>query len=172
MTAGVREPEAAVIIRPIEPVDAGEVLTLQRAAFASDAILYDDPRLDVMTQTLEQVEAELADNRGMVAFEGPRMVGAVRAMYSGGVLLVGRLAVAPDRQGDGIGTRLLAAVERAAVKQGCEAAELFTGSGNTANIELYRRLGYEPDREVDQGDGTAQVFMRKSLVSTSACDAT
>ena len=41
-----------------------------------------------------------------------RHIGVVRARLDGSLLLVGRLAIAPDRAGEGIGTTLLAAVER------------------------------------------------------------
>lgn len=152
-----------VTIRAIHPDDAGEVLTLQRAAFVDDAILYDDPSLPVMTQTLEQVEAELADNLGCVAEDEHRIVGAARARRDGPLLLIGRIAVAPDRQGDGIGSALLDALERQGLARGCAEAELFTGSRNVANIELYEGLGYAQTQRVDQGDGTQQVFLRKRL---------
>src|SRR5687768_2022572 len=98
-------------VRPIRPDDAGEVLTLQRAAFVQEAQIYGTPQLPPLTQTLYELEAELAENLGCVAVDGTRIVGAVRARRDGELLLVGRLTIAPDQQGRGIGTRLLAAVE-------------------------------------------------------------
>lgn len=41
--------------------------------------------------------------------------------------------------------------------------ELFTGSLSEANIELYEREGYVQTERIDQGDGTATVFLRKRL---------
>ena len=41
------------LIRPISPDDAGEVLTIQRAAFASEALIYGDPDMPPLTQALE-----------------------------------------------------------------------------------------------------------------------
>ena len=66
-------------IRPITPDDAGEVLTLQRAAFVQEAIIYGTPHMPPLTQTLEEISAELVENLGCVALRGPRIVGAVRA---------------------------------------------------------------------------------------------
>ena len=57
----------APVIRDIRPEDAGEVLTIQRAAFASEALIYGDPDMPPLTQTLEELEAELVENLGCVA---------------------------------------------------------------------------------------------------------
>lgn len=88
---------------------------------------------------------------------------AARALADGDTLLIGRIAVAPDVQGEGIGTRLLSALEQRGRASGCREAELFTGSLSEANIELYEREGYVQTERIDQGDGTATVFLRKRL---------
>lgn len=147
-------------IEPIRASDAGEVLTIQRAAFVSEAQIYGSADMSPLTQTLEQLEAELADAVGWVARRRGRLVGAMRAREQDGLLLIGRIAIAPDVQGEGIGRRLLAAAE-AATSAG--EAELFTGSLSEANIRLYESCGYRETERVDQGDGTAQIFMRKDL---------
>ncbi|MFF0909125.1 GNAT family N-acetyltransferase [Microbacterium enclense] len=147
-------------IRPIHPDDAGEVLTIQRAAFASEARIYDDADMPPLTQTLEELRAELVDNLGCVALVGPRIVGAVRARADGDLLLIGRLAIAPDQQGGGLGTKLLAAVEaRGRDEAGATTAELFTGGLSEANQHLYEREGYERSEVTDDGE----IYYRKSL---------
>ena len=150
-------------LRPIRETDAGEVLTLQRAAFVQEARIYGSVDMPPLTQTLAEVQAELADNLGRVALDGTRMVGAVRARRDGDLLLIGRLVIAPDRQGEGIGSRLLAAVEKAGRDAGASTAEVFTGSLSEANLRLYEREGYRESDRVPDGDGTAQVFLRKPL---------
>ncbi len=149
-----------ITLHPISPDDAGEVLTLQRAAFLSEAQIYGDLQSPALTQTLEQLQAELADADGFVARAGHRIVGAIRARESEGTLLIGRIAIAPDIQGEGIGRLLLEAAEEAS---GAVEAELFTGSLSEANLRLYERCGYVEAERIDQGDGTAQVFLRKRL---------
>ena len=57
-------------IRPITPADAGEVLTLQRAAFVQEAQIYGSTDMPPLTQTLEELEAELVENLGRVAVDG------------------------------------------------------------------------------------------------------
>lgn len=147
------------VIRPITTDDAGEVLTIQRAAFASEALIYGDPDMPPLTQTLEELEAELVENLGCVAVTDGRLVGAVRARRDGDLLLIGRLAIAPDQQGEGLGTLLLSAVEERGRAAGASTAELFTGGLSEANQRLYEREGYE--RTETTADG--EIFYRKPL---------
>ncbi|GLJ60103.1 GCN5 family acetyltransferase [Microbacterium barkeri] len=150
-------------IREIREEDAGEVMTLQRAAFVSEAQIYGSADMPPLTQTLDEVRWELRENLGCVALDGGRMVGALRARTDGELLLIGRIAIAPDMQGHGIGSRLLDAVEARGASAGAREAELFTGSLSEANIRLYERQGYRETERIDEGDGTAQVFLRKRL---------
>lgn len=152
-----------VTTRPIRPEDAGEVLTLQRAAFVSEALIYDSVHMPPLTQTLEELEAELYENLGCVALVGTRIVGAARAVRDGDLLLIGRIAIAPDQQGQGIGSTLLEAVEARGREAGATEAELFTGSLSEANLRLYERVGYVESERVDTGDGIEQIFLRKRL---------
>ena len=152
-----------VTIRPITPEDAGEVMTLQRAAFVQEAQIYGSVDMPALSQTLEAVVAELAGNDGCVAHIGPRMVGAVRARRDSALLLIGRIAIAPDMQGEGIGSQLLAAVEERGRQQGCTEAELFTGSLSEANLRLYDREGYTETQRVPSGDGIEEIYLRKQL---------
>ena len=150
-------------MRDIRVEDAGEVLTLQRAAFVQEALIYGTPSLPPLTQTLDELVHELRDNLGCVAHDGPRLVGAIRARLDGPLLLVGRIAIAPDQQGGGIGSRLLAAVEDRGRAAGATEAELFTGSLSIANLRLYERLGYVETQRVAGDDGIEQIFLRKGL---------
>lgn len=140
--------------------DAGEVLTLQRAAFVSEAQIYGSADMPPLTQTLAEVEAELRAGSGLTARIAGRLVGAIRYREDDDVLLIGRIAIAPDMQGEGIGRTLLDAAERAST---AEEAELFTGSLSEANIRLYEACGYRETVRVPDGDGTEQVFLRKPL---------
>ena len=140
--------------------DAGEILTIQRAAFVSEALIYGDPDMPPLVQTPEELRAEIEDGQGWVARVGSRLVGAIRYRDTDALLLIGRIAIAPDLQGAGIGRALLEAAEQSSR---APEAELFTGSLSEANIRLYERCGYRITERVDNGDGTEQVFMRKSL---------
>jgi ribosomal protein S18 acetylase RimI-like enzyme len=53
-----------------------------------------------------------------------------------------RLSVAPNRQGQGLGTTLLLAAE-AGLPDAITTVRLFTGERSLANQRLYGRLGYQ-----------------------------
>jgi GNAT superfamily N-acetyltransferase len=128
-------------IRRAETGDAGEVLTVQRAAFVTEAQLHDDPHMAPLTQTLDELRVAIATDSVLVAVDGPRIVGSVRARLEDGVWQIGRLMVAPDRQGAGIGTALLAAIEELAPAT-ATAYSVETGPKSGPNIRLYERHGY------------------------------
>lgn len=143
--------------------DAGEILTLQRAAYVTEAQLYGDPFISPLVERPEQLAALLGtDAIVLKALEGPRIVGAVRAQFHEGTCLVGRLVVAPDRQGRGIGTALLREVEDA-VRDRAASLVLFTGHLSDGNLRLYRRLGYVEFRRERISDHLVHVHLRKTL---------
>ena len=123
------------------PGDAGELLTLQRAAYLAEGAIYQAFDLPPLTETLAEVRAAIGSLLVLKALSGTRIVGAVRGRLDGETWHVGRLAVAPDLQGQGIGTALLRAVEQRAPDP-VRRYELFTGRDSEANLRLYRRLGY------------------------------
>jgi ribosomal protein S18 acetylase RimI-like enzyme len=144
------------------PADAGELLTVQRAAYVSEAIAYDEARIPPLTETLEELAARLADGRLILkATLGHRLVGTVSGRLVGGTCHIGRLAVVPDLHGRGIGTRLVTALE--AEMPAAARFELFTGGRSDANVRLYRRLGYT---EFDRGSdavGVPLVYLAKTV---------
>jgi ribosomal protein S18 acetylase RimI-like enzyme len=132
-----------VIISDAVAADAGEILTLQRAAFLTDAQIYDDPFMASLTQTLDEIEALIgrADVVFVVARIGHRIVGSVRAEVHGDRATIGRLMTAPDMQGRGIGSRLMDQVE-ARLEPIVGILRLHTGNRSEANIAFYQRRGY------------------------------
>ena len=151
---------SSIELRPLQPDAAGELLTLQRAAHVPEAQLYDDVRLPALVQTLDELADELTRSSCLAARAGSRLVGAVRAQERDGVLRVGRLVVAPDLQGRGVGTRLLLAAERTTP---LARATLFTGARSTANLRLYRRHGYVDARRETVRHGLELVHLVKEL---------
>lgn len=61
---------AAFVIAPVGPDDVGEILTLQRAAYVTEAQLYDDCRLPPLTQTYQELEAELTHGFALKTVRG------------------------------------------------------------------------------------------------------
>ncbi|WBC14765.1 GNAT family N-acetyltransferase [Micromonospora sp. WMMA1998] len=146
-----------VTIAPAVVADAGEILTVQRAAYLVEAQRYRDVFLPPLTETLDEVRAALTGpDVVLAARRGPRLVGSVRARIDGDTAHVGRLSVAPDQQGHGVGGRLLAAVEQACAGRVARFA-LFTGAQSAENLGLYARRGYRvvTHRPDENGNGLA-----------------
>ena len=142
---------------------AGELLTLRRAAFVSEAQLYDDPHIPPLTQTLDELVEDLADENVITlgAWIGHRLVGSIRVLLEGKKATLGRLAVAPDLQGMGIGTELLLAVVPH-LSEGIEEVWVFTGRDSVQNLALYAKHGYEHEYDQTAGDLT-YAYLRKIL---------
>lgn len=146
--------------------DAGEVLTLQRAAYVTEAQAHADVDLPPLRQSLPELAAELDDPLvvalGCRDAQG-RLVAAVRARVSGTcgeVADIGRLTVVPDRQGQGFGSGLLAVLE-AQLPIDVEELRLLTGEHSPANLRLYTRVGYAETRRQPTPAGYCLVHMSK-----------
>ena len=162
-------------LRAASPADAGEVLVLSLAAFVSEAQRYGDPLLPPLRETFDDVRAAIADpaQRVVVAEAGAwtdwrpdRLLGAVRLRLSAdGTGHVGRLVVAPDAQGRGLGGELLGAVDDAARAAGARRMERFTGAESVGSIRLYQRAGYAVTADECTDDrGVRLVVLTKPLV--------
>jgi ribosomal protein S18 acetylase RimI-like enzyme len=128
-------------IRPAVDADSGEVLTVLRASFVTEAQLHNDPHMAPLTESLDDVQATIGTGYLLVAVEGTRIVGTARGARRDGIWHVSRIAVVPDRQGSGIGSALLRAVEAAAPPE-LENYTITTGPKSVRNVALYERHGY------------------------------
>lgn len=155
-------PGAPVITEAVAG-DAGEIWTVQQAAFLSEGRLNGSYDLPPLTQTLAELEASLSQGLVLVARRKGRLIGSVRAeVSSNGFWFIGRLMVAPDLQRQGIGRQLMDAIEARTPPQalGCQ---LCTGGLSVRNLAFYRRRGYvEVQRSTDPA-GVAVVVMERPL---------
>ena len=142
-----------------ERFDAAEILALQKIAYQSEARLNDDGTIPPLTQTLAEIEAEFTLKRFLKALRERRIVGSVRAALESGTCRIGRLIVHPDDQGKGIGSRLLAGIERAFPE--ARRFEVFTGTRSTANIGFYEKRGYRACGEAVLTPKVRIVFLEK-----------
>lgn len=140
--------------------DAEEILDLQKLAYQSEAILYNDWTIPPLTQTIDEIECEFENKFFLKALNGNKIVGSVRASHKDTTCHIGRLIVHPEFQKKGIGTLLMERVERAFSH--AERFELFTGSKSTENIRLYHRLGYRVFREKDLSPAVRLVVMERN----------
>ncbi|MCP2344163.1 GNAT superfamily N-acetyltransferase [Nonomuraea roseoviolacea subsp. carminata] len=139
--------------------DAGEILTVQRAAYVTEAQLYGDPFIPPLVESVEQVREAIRAGVVLKAVDGGRVVGSVRGRLSGATCLVGRLVVAPDQQGRGLGTALLRTLHEQVPE--ASAFDLFTGHLSEGNLRLYRRLGYRETHRERMDDHLTLVHLRR-----------
>lgn len=139
--------------RAATAADAAEVLVLQRCCWAGEAISNNDLTIPALSEPLDVVQSWMP--QAWVIRDGARLVGVVRAHADGDTWQIGRLMVAPDRHGQGLGRLLLAHAESQAPDD-ATAFELFTGTGSERNIRMYQRAGYR-----ETGRNEALVFLRK-----------
>ncbi|MDN4471616.1 GNAT family N-acetyltransferase [Demequina zhanjiangensis] len=162
--------DAEVRIDVVGADHAGEVLTLRRAAFVVEAQLYNDPHIPALTQTLDELIEDMESGATVTlgAWIGPRLVGTIRVGIEGTKATIGRLAVAPDVQGVGIGAQLVFAV-LGYLPEDTSEVWAFTGQNSKHNIALYNKAGYEHQFDQVSGDLT-YAYLRKILESGAIVD--
>jgi tRNA (guanine37-N1)-methyltransferase len=150
------------------PADAPELLVLQRACWVPEARANESFDIPPMVESLEELRSSFDDWTTWVVRTAGRLVGSVRGRVSPAdpaVWETGRLMVAPDLQGRGLGRALLAHNEGCA-PDGCTTLWINTGSRSAGNIRMYRKAGYRltpgPGRFPGTVDLTRRVVRRQS----------
>jgi len=124
------------------PGDAGEILTLQRACWVQEALANDTLDIPALQESLDDVRASIAEWDTYVVRRAGRLVGAVRGRLDGEHTWdIGRIMVAPDLQGSGLGRALLEHIQ-AVAPAGVTSYLLFTGAASARNQRLYKRAGF------------------------------
>ena len=137
-------------VRAVRPGDAGELLTLQRACWVQETWVNPGLELDALTESYDDVLTWIAEGATLVLVSAGRLVGAVRGRLHDATWDVGRLMVAPDLQGRGLGRLLLERIEAAAPPE-ATGFELFTGAGSARNQRIYKKAGYRSRGQVSPG---------------------
>ena len=134
-----------------------------RAAFAAFEGQYTTPAFAATTPTPEQVTDRFAEGAIWLAERDGQVLGTVSVVPGPGELYIRSMAVHPAARGQGIGARLLRAVEEFATPRGYQRLVLTTTPFLTAAIRLYEQAGFRFTGE--QGDlfGTRLLWMTKGL---------
>lgn len=139
--------------------DAVTLLELQKLAYQSEALLYDDFSIPPLMQTLDKMKSDITSKVFLKASVEGRIVGSVRGYQARDTGLIERLIVHPDFQGQGIGTTLMRYIE--SCFEEVQRFELFTGDKSDRNIYLYQRLGYKVFKNQKISKNLSLVFMEK-----------
>jgi ech hydrogenase subunit C len=149
-----------MVIERAVPLDAPEILALQKIVYQNEAELYDDWTLTPLRQTLEEMRADFESKVFIKAVVGGKIVGAIRGyMAEGGTGHITRLIVHPYFWQRGIGTRLVREMESCLPQ--ARRFETFMGQKSRHTMEPYKRLGYAPVRQEKVSERRDRVFFAR-----------
>ncbi len=142
--------------------DVAEICVLQRCCWVTEAVLNCTLDIPALHETFDDVAGWVASHQVWTVRLAERLIGGVRAHRQGDRWEIGRLMVAPDHTGRGLGRWLLAHAEQAAPRD-VEHLDLFTGARSTRNRRMYERAGY---RESDVPPGRTGHHIRGAVFLT------
>lgn len=119
--------------------DAEEILKLQKLAYQIEAERYNDYNIPPLKQTIDEIKEQFKTHIFLKAVSEGEILGTVRAYEKDETCYIGKLAVLPNKQNQGIGTALMKEIEKYFIPK---RFELFVGSKSDNNIHLYQKLGF------------------------------
>ncbi len=123
-------------IVPAVASDRPEVIALWRAC---GLVVPHNPPEGDFDQALGRSNSDV-----LVAHDGAPIIGVVMVGHDGHRGWIYYLAVDPDRQGQGLGTALVAAAENWLRDRGIRKVQLMVRETNRGVLDFYHRVGYEP----------------------------
>jgi GNAT superfamily N-acetyltransferase len=144
--------------RAVAP-DAAAVRALTRAAYAKWAPLIGREPLP-MTADYDRAVAEHVID---LMEEDGHLCALIEMAPADSYLLIVNIAVRPDRQGTGLGEKLLNHAEWFAHSLGLGEIQLYTNAMMASNLDFYGRRSYQEFRRGTVVPGSVSVFMRKKL---------
>jgi tRNA (guanine37-N1)-methyltransferase len=141
--------------------DVGEILTLQRACWVQEALANEMLDIPALHESLADVEASLDEWTYFLVRSEGRLVGAVRGRLHGEAWDIGRVMVAPDLQGRGLGRLLLEHIQAVAPAEATSYV-LFTGARSAENQRMYRKAGFSLRKDLPAPPGAVILTKRIS----------
>ncbi|WP_240938165.1 GNAT family N-acetyltransferase [Nocardioides sp. JQ2195] len=111
-------------------------------------------------ESLADVVASLETWTTHVVRHHGRLLASCRGRLDGTTWDIGRLMVAPDLQGRGLGRWILQHAESLAPGQ-ATSYSLFTGARSTENLRMYKKAGYRNTGAVDGVPGAVLLTKRR-----------
>jgi ech hydrogenase subunit C len=158
-----------IVIERATPLDAPEILALQKIVYQNEAEMYEDWTLTPLKQTLAEMRVDFESKVFIKAVVGGKIVGSVRgymvdtAEAAHGDIAptahITRLIVLPYFWQHGIGTKLVREIE------GCfpqaRRFETFMGQKSRHTMEPYQKLGYVAIRQEKVSEQRDRVYFAK-----------
>ncbi len=146
------------VLRPARPEDVAAIAHCARAAYERYVERIGREPAPMVADFAALVAA---DEVHVVTIDGT-LAGFIVVRPGPDHLFVENVAIHPDRQGLGLGKRLMAFAEAEARGRGLPSLKLYTNIKMTENFPFYRGLGFvETERRHE--DGFDRVYMVKTL---------
>lgn len=145
--------------------DAESIAAILIEAFSEFRNEYTSEAFEAVTPPADEIVRRLEEGPIWVAATNDEIVGTVSAVPEPEWLYIRSMAVRPNAQGLGIGSRLLEAVEAYAVEKGFDRLFLYTTYFSTRAITAYEKYGFIRGRDTtaDEWFGTPGLAMEKKL---------
>lgn len=119
--------------------DAEEILSVQKAAFQTEAEIHNMYDIQPLAQTLAELLKEFDLGPVLKVSHNGRIIGSARAHINDNIVTICKVVVLPEFRGRGIAKALISELENI-----CPASryEIYTNSKSYWNISLYKSLGY------------------------------
>ena len=152
-------------VRAAEPSELVLVTELTERAYARYTDTLGAPPIPVTEDYAPRIRA----GEVWLLEDGATPLGVLVLKDKGESLEIFSVAVLPERQGEGIGRRLMTFAEEHARRRGRDMLTLFTNAKMVENIERYRRAGFEESgrRPNPLRPGWTLVDMHKSLMPST-----
>lgn len=147
-----------------QPDIAGQVHTMQQAAYTVESQLIGYPDLPPLRET--ETDLQHSGEQFLTYGEEGQLAGAVSYLRLGDMLDICRLVVSPAYFRRGIAGKLLEAVERS--EPGIRQITVSTAEKNLPAVTLYKKHGYRVARRTVLADGLVLVELRKQIGVSAA----
>ena len=141
--------------------DLEQILLLQKRAFSGQAVIYHDPNLPSLTQTLDDLRKELTGKAFYKVVRNGTIIASIRCSIRDRALSIEKHFVDPDLQNRGIGTAVMGALE-SRYAGSVDRYILSTGHKSARNLHLYGQLGYKETGRERLNENCELIVMEKS----------
>lgn len=152
----------SLIVRRATVEDAAAMLELQQIAFAEEGRRSGTREIPPLQEQVGSIVQHVREHVALVAVQRNMLVGTVRGVRADDGYVVRALTVHPTRQGEGIGSMLLCALEAALPKP--TRVDLTTNTLMQGNVPFYERHGYEVRSRTEPIPGIVLAHMSKHLM--------
>ena len=134
-----------ITIRPFEDSAAERSSVIELWHRCDLVVPWNDPEKDIQTKLATQPELFL------VGLSKRKVLATAMGGYDGHRGWVYYLAVSPERQGQGLGRRMMIELQRRLKAMGCPKLNLQVRTRNAKVIQYYEHIGFEVDEVVSLG---------------------